>query len=108
MVGLMVGKPMTIEGREQGRRVLLAVQHILQQPVDLRLSLTALVRYCADELDVPAQFPLALLAEVELPGTEAWLMDERLEAALQEEPPEPAERSGVFRRTEHGIVRVAL
>lgn len=108
MFDLMVGISETTEGREQGRRVLLAVQQILQQPINLQLSLTALVRYCADELDVPPRYPLELLDAVCVPGTEAWLMEECLEAALAYETPELAERSGVFRRTEHGIIPVAL
>lgn len=108
MVGLMVGKPLTSEGRAQGRRVLRAVRQILEQGPEYQfgqLDLPALVRYCADELDVPPQFPLALLAEAAPEGTEAWLADERLEAALEEDE---QERSGVFLRTDHGLVPVAM
>ncbi len=110
MVGLMVGKPlMTIEGREQGRRVLLAAQYVLQQPFhDPSLDLYELVRHCAHELDVPPQLPLALLAEAAPRGTEAWLADEILEAALQEKAEDEQEHSGVFLRTDHGLVPVAL
>lgn len=107
MVGLMVGKPLTSEGRVQGRRVLRAVQQILEQGPACQfgqLDLPGLVRYCADELDVPPQLPLALLAEVEVEGTEAWLANERLEAALEDEQ----ERSGVFLRTAHGLAPVAM
>jgi len=104
----MVGVPLTTEERAQGQRVLRAAQQILKQPVNLQLSLTMLVRYCADELDVPPQIPLALLAEVAVQGTEAHTAGERLEAALKEESSDCLESSGVFLRTEHGIVRVAL
>jgi hypothetical protein len=100
---------LTSKGRAQGRRVLRAVQYILEQgPHEGSvIDLPALVRYCANELDVPPQLPLALLAEATPAGTEAWLADERLEAALQDEDGEQ-EHSGVFLRTDHGLVPVAM
>jgi len=88
MVFLMVGYEQTIEGREQGRRVLSAVQKLRSEGVTW--PVVDLVRYCADELDVDPRLPLRLLEAEGLPD-EDW-----------------AEQSGVYLRTEHGLIPAVL
>lgn len=86
----MVGQiELTTEGREQGLRVLRAVQVLVHEGVTA--SITEVVRYCARELDVDPCLALRVL---------------ELEGLLAEE--DRAEQSGVFRITDRGLIPVAL
>ena len=93
MVSCMVGN-MTIEGRFAAQRVLDAVNQILNQPESLHMPIVELVRYCANELGVPAELPLSLIEEQrsnEQP--DLWEDDWN-------------EKSGVYVRTDEGLLPV--